>query len=500
MPLPWPQTPSSAPKPIAVDDDLVITSRSRTVDPKRQVLTVEGDVVATYSGERITADRIVIYLGQSQRRAVATGGVVLIDPDGTVKANTLEFSWDPRHRYARASNVVMTIAGSTIRAKRADLTPTLWTLSDFSFTNDRGHPPLYLVSGRNLIIVPKKYALVAQPAVSIFGRQIVSWHGQRFNLDPAASGIRPPTPVYHDGALGFNWQAGRLIAPATTLEWHLDAYRGEYPGSGIQVTHSFLPDALATRPIAPRTELYQRFEFGYFESLLVGSPKTETDFLSQPRKAVTAFDNNNAAPTGRGESTELFTFPVATGYELGGSAGSFGYLTDFRLETIRRVGDEANLTRGEVEGSLELPSVRLSRDLAFISRADAEGFQSEQSFGWARLSGGLVYQPSKTLSFGGGLMGAVQGGTPDYDIDPLYYLNGAMFRTDYSVGPRQLGLLVRYDTRKGLFDKEFLVTQVMGPFEGFFLYRQYPGDTRFGLMLRIQPLLDVLKRRHLTTP
>jgi hypothetical protein len=492
--------PSPALKTIAIDDDLVVTSRFRTFDFKQNTFTAEGNVRATYDGEVITADRIVIYLARDQRRAVATGGALLTDPDGTVRATRLEFSWNAAKRYAKATEVVAKIAGSTIRAARADLSPTLWTFTNFSFTNDPSRHPLYMISGKSLTIIPKKVARINRPAVTILGHKILGWYGQRFNLDPAATGLRPPVPVYHDGSFGIDWEAGRPIAPSTTLEWHYDAYKGELPGSGIQLTHSYLPDTQAIRPIAPRSELLQRFEFGYFESILVKSPKAERDFLSQDRNAVTALENNNAVTTGRGAVNELFTFPIAGGYEWGGSAGSFGYLSDFRLETIRKVGDAANLTRAEAEGSLELPTVRLRPDLTLISRADAEGFQSDRSFGWARLSGGLVYQPIQALRLGAGLMGAAQGGTPDFDIDPLAYENGAMLRADYQLGPRQLGYMVRYSTRGGVFDNEVLITQAMGPLEAYFAYRQYPGDTRLGVTLRIEPLLDVLKRRHFGTP
>jgi hypothetical protein len=500
MPILWPQTPSPASQPTQVDQDLVITSRSRTIDPNRQILIVEGDVTATYAGEVITADKIEIHFAPDQRRGIASGHVQLTDPDGKVTATQIEFSWKPSNRYAKADGVVAVVAGSTISAKSLELTQKLWTFTDFAFTNDRARVPIYKVSGKTMTIVPKKSARVVRPTVSIFGHKIVTWPVQRYTLDPAATGIHPPIPTYHDGGLGVSWHAGQLVAPETTAEVHFDTFRGELPGSGIQLTHSFLPDSLATRPIAPRTELYQRFDYGYFENLQVGSPQAELDLLSSPRNAITILNNNNSAAIGRGVPGEEFTFPVEAGYENGGPIGSFGYFTDLRVESIRKVGDEKNLTRSEAEGSLEFPSYTVNQNTQFISRADAEIFRSNQSFGWGRLSGGLAYTPSKGLSLGVGLAGAFQSGKPDYDIDPLAYTNGAMARADYNLGPHEFGVLFHYDVRRGLFDKEFLLGQVMGPFQAYVLYRQYPGDTHFGFTLRLDPLFDALRRRRLPTP
>jgi hypothetical protein len=336
---------------------------------------------------------------------------------------------------------------------------------------------------------------VYRPSLSLFGAHILTWPRQTFNLDPRATGLRLPNLEYRSGTVGLNWVAGTLVDHHSTVEWHGDAFRGSYPGAGIEYNRSFIPANQAVGLITPRTELNQRFDFGYFDTVLVKTPGAEIDAVDRPRNTVAVQTDFNAGVSGRGAPNETFSFPVEFNYERSGRVGSLGNLSDFRLETIRDVR-QATKTRGEYESSWELPSKRLGRNVFTLSRVDGEAIGGDHAFGWARLSGGLVFQPVRWLTLSAGAMAAAETGTPDFDIDPLVYRNGAFGRADYELGPRRLSLMTRYDSRLGWFDDEVLFTQAMGTLEAYLVYRKYPSDLRYGVLLRINQIADVLKRRN----
>ena len=480
--------------------DIVVKGDVRSYVPD-QTASFVGGVTATFGPDVLTSEHLDLLLAPDQLRGVAGGNVLLIDPDATIKASNLEFSWNPQNRYARATNVEMHIAGATIKAEMADMLPNRWTLTNAYFTTSHDKIPIYSVKGKTITIYPGQYAKIDRPDLSILGHHIFTWPSQTFSLNPNASGIRPPNPEYRQGSgLGVNWTSGLLLDPRMTLEGHADAYPGSRPGDGIQLTQSFVAPERNATLLAPRSELSQRFEFGYFESLEAKAPSDESGYLAQPRQSLSASSNFNAGVTGRGSTDETFSLPSELTYEVSGKAGKqIEGISDFRVETIQRLG-QATLERGLWQGSLELPRLHLSPELYVISRADAAYFQGDTPFGWGRLTEGLILEPNKALRLAVAGVGAFQGGTPQYNIDPLYTKTGMAFRGDYKLGPRTFSYMTRWDEHLFWFDREFTFTQAMGAFEAYVIYRRYPGDYRYGVRLRLDQFEDLLKRRRFQRP
>jgi hypothetical protein len=131
-----------------------------------------------------------------------------------------------------------------------------------------------------------------------------------------------------------------------------------------------------------------------------------------------------------------------------------------------------------------------------MTRLDSGVYQSAHNYLWVRGAESIIYNPFKNLTLAGSVFGALDTGTPDLDIDPLFYRTGLSSRADYTLGPRHLSVMVRYDTRLGLFDYEYLATQAVGPLEAFLSYRKYPGDFHIGVMLRVDQIEDLLTRRN----
>ena len=223
-------------------------------------------------------------------------------------------------------------------------------------------------------------------------------------------------------------------------------------------------------------------------------PRDELNYLQQPRNALSAQSTFNAGVSGRGRDNEFFSVPASLSYERGGRASSGAYLSEVRVETIDSYR-QPYVTRGEWFNSFELPPVKLGEGLYNMARIDSGLYQSNRAFGWLRGTESLVYKPSSALTFGAGVFVGTQWGSPDFDIDPLDYKNGVVLRADYVLGPRRLSYLTRYDTHLGWFDHEYVFTQAVGPLQAFLIYRRYPGDSHFGVTLRIDQLQDLLTRR-----
>jgi len=490
MPVGWvPLQKSPVEPPLPID----VYWKVQSYDNTTGVWTYDQGVVAKYDVETLTAEHLELHL--AQQYGVARGSVHLIDPDGTMDADDMTFSWDKDKKYIVGSNVLVKIAGATIRARHADLRPGEWTLSDYYFTTDRLKPPLYSVNGSSITIYPGRYAKLRSSALDIFGYHIYGLPEETINLDPRATGFRYPNLEFRGGAgVGVNWISGFLIDKQSTLELHADSYPGSFPGDGAVLTRSFTNPDQVTRIIQPRSEFGQRFSYGYFESVLTPSPESEEGYLGSPRSSVSFETSQNNGVSGRGKIDEDFTLPAALEFEQGGNYHGFDMLNDERIEDIEPAGGHG-VARASVASSVDLPSLKLSRDIEYVTRLDASLFYGNHAFGWGKVTTGLVYKPVSWLQFGLGGTASIQGGTPDLDIDPLYSLNGIAARVDYLLGPRKISYMQRYDAHLGWYDQEWQITQDMGSLQAYYIYRRYPGDSRYGVTLRIDQFQNLLKQR-----
>jgi len=140
--------------------------------------------------------------------------------------------------------------------------------------------------------------------------------------------------------------------------------------------------------------------------------------------------------------------------------------------------------------------VEIARNLRTLSRIDTDIFLGETNYEWVRGLAGLSYSPIHQLRFSGGAYYSQDSGTPYYPIDPLYSRVGYEARVDFDLGPTKFSYLQKYDDSMKWFDKEYTVSQVVGCFEPYLLYRQNPSDYQLGLRLRLDNLTDLLTQRN----
>ncbi len=480
--MPLLQTPPS---------EVSITSLKTVFQKAGQVVTYEGDVIVRYGGTRLTADRVVAHYDEN--KGFAEGNVTLIDPDGTAHADRIEFSWNPAKRYARGDNVEIRVQGAILKARRADFQPGEWNLYDAEGTSCLRPKPVYYVTSDHVTVIPGKQAIVHEPHISLFGHFIAEAPTQRFQLTPAITGLRYPAPAYKfNRGFGLTWGGNILAGHNGTFAFDARTFQGSIPSAYAQYTHSYLPIEKATEIVAPRTDFAERFAYGYLDSVLVESPKTEIDFLNARRFSLSGGGQLNGSVVDRDRQTRYTK--VEAVLERGQQEGGFGLLGQVRLQGLQRE-EEGMEPRVTFTGVAELPSYRLGTGLRTIGRLDASTFAGRTLYGWGRGMIGLTYAPAKWLRLSGGVFGSFDAGTPQFEIDPLYSTGGSLLRADVAFAGSRLSFLSKYDVHRGAYDNEFSLNQVIGCVEAYYIYRSYPSRSQIGLTLRVQPLLDTIRKR-----
>ncbi len=521
--VPWPETePAKAPvaevvRTVAIqqriDDDLLISAETSSYDPNTKVWIFSRGVVATYGLSTVKSDRLELRLAEGDRRAIATGNVQLEDPDVTLQAQNLDFSWDPAGRTGRAENATIRIGRLQLQAEQVNIKPELYEFINVSATTNPGNPALYLLRSPRLTLVPGKSGSAQRPSLFLFGQKLVTLPDRNFNLDPRTQGVSLPSISYRRGAgLGVSFQAGRLLDERTNLYVGAATFPGSYPGFGAVVTRSSVPVERSNQILTPASDLGERFYYGYFENIDVNAPANERAFLRSDRRAVSVSSVWNAGVGARGADT-FVTKALEGVYEIGGTyggrratreneygekeeviEGGVGYYGQTRLQHIRERGGPFT-ARAVAIGSLQLPTYNFGPRLSTLGRIDTSIFGGRNQFGWIRGSAGLVYQALPQLRLAGAFVTSAEAGTPQFAFDPLYAKSGYHLRGDLNLGATRVSYLTKYDTRLKMYDREYMISQVAGAFEPFLVYRKFPQEYRFGLRLRIDEFYEILRRK-----
>jgi len=478
---------------IQIDPDLIVTSEVVNFDPATGIGTFSRGVVAQYGPTTVRAERLVI--DRNNRTAEAAGNVRLEDPDATLTADNLKFSWDPTNRTGEADNIQALIANVSISARRAELTPELWTFYDVAGSSCRNDPPLYQIRSRKLTIRPGQTGRAERPTLYLFGRKIVTVPDRSFNLNPRTEGFNIPSFSYRRGqGLGVAWNSGFLLDPRTNLNAIAGAFPGSKPGLGLNVTRTLLPTERITTFLTPESEFGERFRAGYLDNVEILRPDQEYRFYRTPQKSISLGSNFNSGVTDRGGDV-TFSKPLEAIYEQGGEQRGFGYTGQARLQTISRAS-EATLARAVFRGTLSLPTFQIAPRVQSLVRLDAQAFIGGRQFGWTRALIGATYQPVPQVTLAAGAFLGQEVGTAEYDIDRLVAKSGFALRGDLNLGPTKVSYLTKWDRQLGFFDREYRISQVVGCLEPFILYRQRPSTYNIGVRFRLDEFYDLLRRRE----
>ncbi len=454
-------------------------------------------VKVEYDLTTITADHVEV---ESQNQiGSARGHVHLIDPVAAVDAENLELHWAASVRTGHAENAYIQIGSSRLRAKALDITPKLWTLTYVEGTTSRAHPAWYEVRTRKLTIVPGQSGKMVKPELYILGGKIAQFPDRSFNLDQRSEGVTIPGFNYQrQSGLGVSWGGGFLLNHNTDFAFGVGAFPNARPSLSATASRSFLPDANPMTIITPSSDLGERFFYGFMDNAAVSSPDMEDHYLNRPRSTVAVDTVWNQSLSDRGTS-DGFSKGLEGVYETGGLANGYEYLGQLRLQSIRDLGNPFE-NRAVLVGSTAPKPIFLTPNLRTILRLDSTAYLGNHDFGWVRGFAGLAYMPVKQLRFSAGGFYSTQAGTPDFPIDPLYSTAGYIGRADLILGPTKLSILRKYDVFWKYYDREYTISQDIGCFEPFILYREYPSDYQLGLRLRLDDLTDLLTKRNFSRP
>ncbi|HEY0868549.1 MAG TPA: hypothetical protein VGE01_14290, partial [Fimbriimonas sp.] len=446
MPVPWIVLPSIPSEPIQtkIDEDLTVIARVVRYDRVNRIYRFREGVEARYGPTTVTADELEVHAAEEVQTAYARGDVRVVDPDGTLNARNLTFKWTQGQQTGQAEDVKLDFAGVLIEARTATLNPTEWTLTDVYGTSCRNEPPLFALRTPRIVLKPGRSGRIEKPSLDLLGQRLPSLPTQKFNLDPRTQGIRIPSVSYRkEDGLGVSWDSGWLVDPQTAVSASYAAYPGSRPSYGIQAARSSVPAENATRLIVPRSDLADRFDYSFFDSVEQASPKAEENILHDERNAVSV-GSYWFQGSGNDRSDDNYTKPFEIAYERGGDFGAVGGVAQVRLQTIRRELEPVK-TRISLNASAGPRPRTLAPGLVAYARSDIAGYLGAESSGWLRGQLGLTYQPVKEITLGASVHRSLLAGTPAFPIDELDSPHGGTARIDLNLGPTQFTHIWRYD-------------------------------------------------------
>jgi lipopolysaccharide export system protein LptA len=479
----------------AQSDEVRIEFPRSRIDFVSGEVIYEGGVTVRYGPTQIQAEELRVLYGE-RNIGTARGNVVLTDPEGTVRAANIRIVWndaDPTDREATAETVQVDVAGVRLRAERMRLTPDEWVFEGALGTNCVRGTPVYAVYSPRVVITPGKRGRIERPRLELFGKSIITLPSQSFLLDRRVKGIGLPS-IQFDGDQGFGvgWSAQILAGPNAALEADFEVFQRTRPSFGVIHGKSFLPQDRQLTRIISRSDLTDRFHFGWFDTIEIDRPHYEIEFNRQARNTLAVATAWNRKPVRGGEA---LTKPLELIYDRSAPVGPLGVYAQARLQSI---GTSVESSRVRAAGylSASLPEGALPGGFRSLIRFDLAGNTSGNGYGWARAQFGAYRPLSRQLTFGVAGILATDTGTPAFGFDALESEQAVHLRLDLNTGPTRVYWMQKYDRRLGWYDREYAVSQVIGCIEAFVLYRQNPQSYRFGAKFRIDDFVDRLFDRE----
>jgi len=465
-------------------------------DKKSDDWTFTKGVVVKYDVTTIHADTVKIQ--QKSQHASATGHVHVDDPTGTIDSNNIEMWWSNESRHGVINDAEVRIGSAHLVVSKMDIRPKIWTMTNVRGTTSRANPPWYEVRSPLVTIYPGKFGKMKRPTLFLMGQRIATFPDHTFNLDPRSEGVGFPSLSFSGGHFGTNWGGGLFVDHSTDLAFSVGAFPQALPSYGVNLTHSFLPDDKVQTILTPLSDFNEPFTEGYLEDIYVTGPNQEDGYLRTLKRSLSLDSYWNIAANGRGPGL-FYSKPDEAVYEASGPLGKFGFMSQTRVQTIRQVGEDFE-TRMSFNDTLGFPAIHLTPNLRTLARVDSDVFIGPNQYGWIRAMAGLAYEPIKQVRLSAGGYKSVDAGQPDFIIDRLVSTQGVSFRADVNLGPTKFSYMTKYDPYLKWFDHEYTISQVIGCFEPFLLYREYPSTYNFGLRLNIGDLTDLITRRNFTRP
>lgn len=475
-----------------IDEVLTIEWRNKTILARENKLLFTGGVKAFYGPTVLEADSLTISQKSGDKFGIAEGNIRLTDPDGTLRAQYLEFHWVERIGSAR--EVILDIDGLHLEAGSATLKPDEWTLKDVKAAPDSSRRPILEIKTPTIVYRPGKSGVARKASIDIFGTKVFTLPSYRFGSKREEQTFRLPSISFNQG-LGVSWRTVLPIDDRSRFNGALRAKAGEGPGIGAQFVRSFLPRNEPEGVISPISELNERFTYGYFDNIYVKTPAEERALISARRGSAAIGLTVNELAAGR-INRDLYTKSIDVVFEQARPFGDFGFYSSLRYSDIR---EEGGISENRIMASVTtlMPQIDFGGGLKSHARIETNGYTGDRNqFGWFSSQIGLIYEPFPTLRLGGTWVRSSEFGKPTFIADRLFSKNGYHLRLDADFGTTQISYLAKYDEgRKKWYDNEIALSQTIGSVIPFIAYREFPRSFTFGVRLKAEETLAKLSER-----
>jgi len=453
------------------------------------------DAQATYGPTVLTCDKLTIDLTPGNKHFVAEGHVHVLDIDGTLNADRLSVDW--AKGTGTGQNVHLLVQGFMVRAASAVITETRYELDDIDATpcaNEEA--PIFEIKAPKAIFSKNGDGRILHPHIYVLGRNIFNPKEYYISANRRSNGLPLPNLAFSksSGPSG-SWYPGILLNDSTALNGGIRLGEDQRPSENLLLSKSLLPLAVAPGGFVPYSDFYERFGFSYFENIYIPTPESERAFVSARRVSLSLGTTFNESPAARRVSTP-FNKPEELVFEDSGSIAGLGAFAQLRAQRIEQIGGPSE-DRLLASATVSLPTIVIFPLVYTDIRLDGFGsFGNALPYGWGHLQFGVVAKLSDRLRLGAAYTSAAQFGTPLFITDQPYKMKSVNLRGDLLLGPHKLSVLLKYDPDgKRWYDSEFEVAQAVGCLEPYVLYRSNPRGYGFGLRLRLDNLMEALRRR-----
>lgn len=478
-----------------IDPVLKVEWQQKIIYPDDQKIEFRGSVRATFGPTVLECDTLI--LDQANSKGIASGNVVVSDPEGKAFADRLEFDW--KNKAGAANNARIELPGMRLLVADLEIEAGTWKFRDARVASLVQDKPVFWFTARDMIIEPGKAATIADSGFRVGSSRIAGFPTVKLSLDRRINSLSIPTlSLRKRSGFGINWDMSRFLGTQTLMAGSFTSFPKLPPSYGLQFLRSFIDQESATALLIPRSELADRFADSWFDSITARSPDQQVRTNQSLRRTIGVGTFWNQSTRGRPENSDAITKRFEFISELGGPTPFGGITTQVRYQSIRPDFRTSYLQRAAVNLTAAPSPVRLGSALQLWIRGDAFATYSEGAFGWGRATVGLSVSPLPGLRIGAaGIIGG-SAGTPNFGFDQLYSKFAFHARADWQIGSVRFGALSKYDLNQHRwYDHQLEFAVQIGVLEPYILYRQFPSDIRVGLQLRLDTLANRLKSREI---
>ncbi|MEI8283284.1 MAG: hypothetical protein WCG75_12825, partial [Armatimonadota bacterium] len=489
------------------------------IDGPNGIIIFRGGVRATFDRSILTTDELIIRRGNSADSAVddvqsgskkiklrpkeayANGKVTVTDPDGNFTASNLWFTWDPdraKEVTGIGETVEINMGNSHVKADKMYRSEQGYDLTNVSFWTGNWRTPLFKFNAESVFFVPGKQGVAKHLRLSLFGVQLPEIPRYVFSLDPRASGISLPSIGFRQGAgIGTSWTSSFPVSDSATISTSITAFPNVQPTYALSYSKSYVKEKdLGVNQYYISDQFGERSQFSFFGNIYMDSLSSAFDRMKTQKDLFSVNSTFNYETLGRvTDRTTNYSQPIEFGYERGGPLGKFAYLYQLKASRIIEAGDRS-ATRLGIYGSTFLPLTHHGR-LTAGTRIDGAARIDASSSGYIGGETGINYDLSSGLSVSTGAYGYKNFGNPLFLGDNFRSNQGYVMRGDWLGKSSTISLMFRYDPTQGWFDREYRLTQVVGPIEPVLVYRQSPRQYVLGIRFRTNDIANTLRRRNL---